>query len=217
MSEDDWLTGSCPGLRKPPQQARSRSRVLAILAAAQQIIVRDGLDGLSMRGLAEEAGVPIGTVYQFFVDKAGVLDTLVHRHGLSMQGMIDEIGSFRRSHPWQAVIAELYRLQVERLRADPAYVAIWVERQLSPMAQRQDDRDVETFTDLLTELLVAQEHLVPSDRLRTVCRVATQAADSLLYLAFRVDPAGDPTTLEEALRILQLYLADIAADPRHRP
>ena len=191
--------------------------MLAILAAAQQIIVRDGLDGLSMRGLAEEAGVPIGTVYQFFVDKAGVLDTLVHRHGLSMQGMIDEIGSFRRSHPWQAVIAELYRLQVERLRADPAYVAIWVERQLSPMAQRQDDRDVENFTDLLTELLAAQEHLVPSDRLRTVCRVATQAADSLLYLAFRVDPAGDPTTLEEALRILQLYLADIAADPRNRP
>ena len=42
-------------------------------------------------------------------------------------------------------------------------------------------------------------------------------ADALLQLAFRIDPDGDPATLDEARRIEHLYLDDIATGPRFRP
>ncbi|MBL8930342.1 MAG: TetR family transcriptional regulator [Kineosporiaceae bacterium] len=218
MSTQDWLDQPCPGLRKNPQQSRSRARVLAVLAAAERLIVREGLDGLTIRALADEAGVPIGTVYQFFVDKAGVIDTLVHRHGLAMREMLATLDGSpdlpRR--PWPALVDEVFSHQVRRLREDPAYVTIWVERQLSPTAQREDDHDVERLAELLCRLLVEQEPLADSPVLRGLCRVATQSADSLLHLAFRLDPGGDPATLHEALHMVHLYLADIVANPAHR-
>ena len=64
-------------VRKRPVQARSRARVDAILDAARDIISDVGSDGMKMNALAQQAGVPIGTVYQFFPNKSAVIHTLV--------------------------------------------------------------------------------------------------------------------------------------------
>ncbi len=64
-------------VRKRPVQARSRARVDAILDAAREIISEVGSDGMKMNALAQQAGVPIGTVYQFFPNKSAVIHTLV--------------------------------------------------------------------------------------------------------------------------------------------
>lgn len=66
-----------PKPRKRPQQERSRLTVEAILEAAAQVLERDGYDALTTTRVAERAGVSIGTLYQYFPDKAVVVAGLV--------------------------------------------------------------------------------------------------------------------------------------------
>ena len=66
-----------PQPRKRPQQDRSRITVEAVLEAAAQVLEADGYDALSTNAVAERAGVSIGTLYQYFPDKAAVVAGLV--------------------------------------------------------------------------------------------------------------------------------------------
>ncbi|HLK25692.1 MAG TPA: helix-turn-helix domain-containing protein [Caulobacteraceae bacterium] len=59
--------------RRSPKQARAKATVAAILEAAAQILERRGADGLTTNGVAERAGVSIGTLYQYFPDKHAIL------------------------------------------------------------------------------------------------------------------------------------------------
>lgn len=62
--------------RKKPQQDRSVQRVERILAAARHLIERHGVHGLKMTAIAEAAGVPIGSLYQYFPERAAIVKAL---------------------------------------------------------------------------------------------------------------------------------------------
>jgi AcrR family transcriptional regulator len=66
--------------RKTPKQARSVETVDALLAATAHILVKSGYAGLSTNGIAERAGVSIGSLYQFFPNKESILAALMQQH-----------------------------------------------------------------------------------------------------------------------------------------
>jgi AcrR family transcriptional regulator len=69
------------------RQQRTRAE---ILRAVGEIIAADGLDGLTMRKLAERAGVAVATLYNQFDDRSGVLVAFVG-HGLDeLEDELDE-------------------------------------------------------------------------------------------------------------------------------
>ena len=69
------------------RQERTRADVLA---AVGEIIGSDGLEGLTMRKLAERAGVAVATLYNQFGDRNGVLVAFAS-HGLDqLEGELDE-------------------------------------------------------------------------------------------------------------------------------
>jgi AcrR family transcriptional regulator len=60
-------------LRKQPKQARSTDLVAAILAAAVQVLKQEGATRFTTARVAEKAGVSIGSLYQYFPNKAAIL------------------------------------------------------------------------------------------------------------------------------------------------
>lgn len=64
---------------KRPTQARARFTVQAIFEAYVRIWQRDGWDGLTTRAVALEAGVAIGTLYDYFPSKEALHSAYV-RH-----------------------------------------------------------------------------------------------------------------------------------------
>lgn len=48
----------------------------AILDAARKIIVKNGADNLSMRGLAKQVGCSPATIYKYFENKEGILESI---------------------------------------------------------------------------------------------------------------------------------------------
>src|SRR6478752_2149753 len=59
--------------RKQPQQARSNELVAAILDAAVQVLAKEGAQRFTAARVAEKAGVSIGSLYQYFPNKAAIL------------------------------------------------------------------------------------------------------------------------------------------------
>lgn len=59
--------------RRQPQQARSNDLVAAILEAAVQVLAKEGARRFTTTRVAERAGVSVGSVYQYFPNKASIL------------------------------------------------------------------------------------------------------------------------------------------------
>jgi AcrR family transcriptional regulator len=59
--------------RKEPKQARSTGLVTAILEAAIQVLAKEGASRFTTARVAEKAGVSVGSVYQYFPNKAAIL------------------------------------------------------------------------------------------------------------------------------------------------
>ncbi|MES3039457.1 MAG: TetR/AcrR family transcriptional regulator [Bdellovibrionota bacterium] len=62
---------------KSPSQQRSRQTVATILEACERIVIKEGFFGVSTDKIAKEAGVSIGSLYQFFGNKESVVSALI--------------------------------------------------------------------------------------------------------------------------------------------
>ena len=60
-------------LWREPTQERSRVRFERMLDVAGELVRERGLDALTMQDVAAGAGVPIGSLYQFFPDRNALI------------------------------------------------------------------------------------------------------------------------------------------------
>jgi AcrR family transcriptional regulator len=65
--------------RKSPQQQRSLVTVDALMTAAAQVLVRDGYERATTGLIAAQAGVSIGTLYQYYPNKDAIFVELLRR------------------------------------------------------------------------------------------------------------------------------------------
>ncbi|WP_433899710.1 TetR family transcriptional regulator [Pseudomonas sp. PSE1(2024)] len=77
--------------RKQPQQARSAELVAAILQAAIQVLAKEGAARFTTARVAEKAGVSVGSLYQYFPNKAAILFRLQSDEWLQTTGMLQRI------------------------------------------------------------------------------------------------------------------------------
>jgi AcrR family transcriptional regulator len=59
--------------RKQPKQTRSAGLVATILEAAVQVLAKEGAQRFTTARVAEKAGVSVGSLYQYFPNKAAIL------------------------------------------------------------------------------------------------------------------------------------------------
>lgn len=82
--------GATQVLRRAPSQKRSRERVERVLEVASAKIAEAGSDALKMSEVASEAGISIGSLYQYFPDKAAIIRTLAERYNALCRAAIEE-------------------------------------------------------------------------------------------------------------------------------
>ena len=201
-------------VRREPRQARSRARVAQILASADAILSMEGFEALTVRRIAQEAGVPVGSIYQFFPDKAAVIDALAHGYigefdtaiAALVQGAQDVEGAAGWSDPVGRLVDEFAGLY----RSRPGYVALWSGRHLSPELARADEANNLAIAAGVRRILVARGILRDGPDLDRNAQVAVRVADALLQFAFAGAADGDELVLRELKTLLRLYLADLA-------
>ena len=85
--------------RKSPKQARSEQLVADILTAAAQVLARDGAHRFTTARVAEKAGVSIGSLYQYFPNKAAILFRLQQEEWTETSGMLRAMLADRTLEP----------------------------------------------------------------------------------------------------------------------
>lgn len=77
MTKDRWLSDL--HWRRESQQTRGEKTQAALLDAAEELIVEQGMDGTSITDVAKRAGSSVGSVYHHFKDKKALFYALFHR------------------------------------------------------------------------------------------------------------------------------------------
>ncbi|KRD16258.1 MULTISPECIES: TetR/AcrR family transcriptional regulator [unclassified Streptomyces] len=194
-------------LRRAPVQRRSAERLTRILDACADLLDEVGYDALSTRAVAERAGVPIGSVYRFFGNKRQMADALAQRNLEHYSERVTERLRGARQGDWRTAMDAVLDEYLAMKRTAPGFSLVDFGNQI-PVGARHAEPN-HRVADRLTELLAA--HLVrePDDDLRRVFLIAVETADTLVHLAFRVDPEGDAKVIDETRELLRAYLARV--------
>ncbi|MEU1785086.1 TetR/AcrR family transcriptional regulator [Streptomyces sparsogenes] len=201
----DRTTGT---LRRLPVQKRSAERFERLLDACAELLDEVGYAALTTKEVARRAEVPIGTLYQFFSDREGLIGALAARNleaflgrvadrlereapeGISgiVDVTVDEFVAMRRTITGFGVV-DFGAAGQDHLLEPPldnnTAVAGRLRSLAASLAGGQDDAELEIAV-----------------------RVALECADSVLKLAFRADPQGDAQLIAECKRVLNSYLND---------
>ncbi len=77
--------------RKSPVQARSAASVDALLEATIQVLLGVGKERLTTTRVASRAGVSVGTLYQYFPNKRGLLQAVLKQHMEQVAGAVERV------------------------------------------------------------------------------------------------------------------------------
>lgn len=149
--------------RKSASQERSRATVDALIEATARILVKDGFDKASTNRIAQEAGVSIGSLYQYYPSKEALVAAVVDRHNEEIMRVVRGALANAAALPLQQAVRALVAVAIEAHRIDPALHRILTEQ--IPRTGRL--KNVEAFNRETFEIVRAYFG-AHSDELRTV-------------------------------------------------
>lgn len=106
--------------RKDPKQARAHQLVEAVLDAAVQVLMKEGAQRFTTARVAERAGVSVGSLYQYFPNKAAILFRLQSDEWQRTSALLRGILEDRTTPP----LARLRRLVHAFIRSECEEAAI---------------------------------------------------------------------------------------------
>lgn len=194
--------------RRKPSQERSRDRVERILDATATLLIDTAADKITTAAIAETAGVPIGSVYQYFPNKLAILAELARR-------VMEEVDAKTASLiaadfgvlPWDQAIDRAIDATIEGYATQPGYVQLLLSIRPTPEFRAITDESNQRVAAMLA-FHPALQSLIPPDRIELVTRAAIQAANSLQDWALSEDDAlRRNQIISEMKTLLKGYLA----------
>ena len=196
--------------RRQPRQRRALQTVEAILQAVVKVLKREGFEAITTNRVAEVAGVSIGSVYQYFPDKAAIFVALHQRHMDAVDSMLQSRLLQHASSSLTALVRAMVEAMVELHAAEPEL------HELLPMAvphRTQGTRDFAVRLHAVFRLAIAARARELKKRrgrqnLDKTVFVVTHMVEALSHGAVLRRPPGlslEEAT-EEAVRAVLAYL-----------
>lgn len=190
-------------VRRLPTQERSRARVERMLEAARALIAAEGSEQLRMSAVAERAGVSIGSLYQFFPDKAALVRTLAERYNAEGQACVRAefagVESEAALHRALGCVADAY---YGFFLGEPVLRDIWRATQADRALQDLDAADLAAHAAQLEAVLARLRPGADPASRRTLALVVMQLLAGAVRLAIDLPrPQGD-AAIETFKRLL---------------
>lgn len=200
-------------LRRTPRQARGRERVEVILDAAEALFAEVGYEAASTNAIAARAGVPIGSIYQFFANKQALLNAVAERYRAGAAALLDSVLTPSVADlPTPELVEVILGVMVEFGAQRIGFTRIVLHSGAHP------DLDAAAsyiFADVAArfDALIARRapNVAPARRALAV-RLSLVAISALLAEAIAAKPQGEPAVhaiIAETKLMLGAYLAAV--------
>jgi AcrR family transcriptional regulator len=168
--------------RKLPRQSRAKATVDAIVEATTQVLLVEGYDRFTTARAAEKAGVSIGSLYQYFPNKAALASAVIDR---CCENFLIAFERALAAGPRRVTLAECIRAIVD---------VTLISHRLTP--------------DLHRIVLELAPRLGVAERTETFSRAAAQAIEVMLRK--HADEIAPDIDISAAAAILETLLEALA-------
>lgn len=191
--------------RRVPRQERSRRRVEGLLDAAARLVVEHGVEAVSTRDIAEAAGAPVASLYQYFSDKEDVMLALAQRDMDEMDAQVAEDLAAVEVLSVATLVRTTMRAFVRVYHRRPAFVEIYL-RGRTNVAVHRFGRDHNIRIAETLQAFAVESGLARPDLPVSAAVLAVEVGDRVFQLAFEQSLDGDEAMVEEGIALVTAYL-----------
>ena len=198
--------------RKSPSQERSRQTVERILDAAARIFHEQGYAGATTNDIADEAGLSIGSLYQYFPNKDALLAALTKRHiTTTTSSLAAMIGKLPEDSGFNVILRAVVRFLVEQHDLDDLHLLVM---HTSPRTHEINLELEQAKTQLveITSVLLAKMNIIEDQRM-LISRMVVATIDAAVHDVIIRQPHGKKRqaaidlTISTALSIVETAAA----------
>ncbi len=197
---------------RKPKQRRSQERFSQILEATAHLIELGGSRSLKIHDIAKEAGVSVGSIYQYFENIEKIIESLANKYleeSKQILSIIEE-EEFKTLSDLDSVIDkawdEYYRYNQQNLAMQDIFIGALSTKYL----QQLDDNDSQQNAAYVFEKI---KHLFPKQNwkeLRTTLYLSAYYVRETMRLALKQTPDDAKVTLKLGKKTVTLLLENLA-------
>lgn len=205
---------SLSNLRRQPKQERGKARVEKILEAAAAIFDEVGYDAATTHLIAAKAETAIGSLYQFFPDKAAIFKAMELRHTERVQVFWVQMSTpdviqlpFRQMiHVLITAAAELFTQPVSRV----VFVQFYLTREIF---QSIDESMTQEAINFIATILRKRNPALSEEHSNLLAEVSVHGSNAVMLAALRKPNQQDRQRLIQQIEdLLVSYLEPHVVD-----
>ncbi|MEJ7635899.1 TetR/AcrR family transcriptional regulator [Aeromicrobium sp.] len=196
--------------RRRPTQERSHKKFDHLLQVARELLLDVGFESFTCEEVAHRAGLPIGTLYQFFQNKYVMVCELDRVDAVAVREELQTFAAAIPSLDWLKFLNRFIDHMAALWVRDPSRRAVWLAVQSTPATRATA---AVTERELAAEVALALAPLTPGtprERRTIMAEVLVHVVYSMLNFSIR-DSQEHSESIIELKRLLAAYL--LSADP----
>ncbi|WP_294127859.1 TetR/AcrR family transcriptional regulator [Sphingomonas sp.] len=133
-------------------QKRSRERFERILQCAAAVMAEKGGEAFRMSDIVERTGIPFGSLYQYFPDKAAIIGTLAERYNAMGRACVErDLATVKTVADLRPALSRIVDSYYRMFLDEPVMRDIWQATQADRALQKLDEEDGAFLAGLLGE------------------------------------------------------------------
>lgn len=168
-------------------------------------MLETGIEAVTTRAVAERAGVPVATLYQYFADRDEILLALVARDISEMDAQVAHDLAELAVLSVASIVETTMRAFVKVYHRRQAFVVLWLRgRTNAAIHDCCREHNVRIAAALFD--FAHQAGLVDAETTRLHAELAVEVGDRVFQLAFETDLRGDEAVIREGIALVTGYL-----------
>ena len=203
--------------RKTPVQARSTATVEAIYEATIQVLLCEGAERLTTTRVAEQAGVSVGTLYQYYPNKQSLLFAVLQGHMNKVSEAVEAACQHAHGKPLAEMVKDVVEafvdVKMERTDISTALYRIAAEVDGPALVRRAAQRSQKALEDAL---MTAPETALGQEKFAIQMMFAAMAGTTRSVLEAGASPAMVQNLRRHLVLLCQSYTAAATQDRSRR-